>query len=122
LQYKNEIRDNFHKASQKARKICFVYVQKILSTAFLETSIMQNSKITIVFLTGLGADHRLFKHQTAAFPDSVALDWIEPNPGEVLEDYAVRLADTLLELQKPIIVCGLSLGGMIVIHRVRVNI
>ena len=73
---------------------------------------------TLVFLPGLGADHRLFKHQTAAFPNSYAADWIDPLPDERLEQYAVRFAGEIrTELDKhppaPIVVCGLSLGGMI---------
>lgn len=73
---------------------------------------------TLVFLPGLGADHRLFDNQTAAFPNSYAVDWIDPLPKETLEDYAVRFAASIrTELNKrppsPIIVCGLSLGGMI---------
>ena len=71
----------------------------------------------LVFLPGIGADHRLFKHQTVAFPNSYAVDWIDPFPGESLEQYAVRLAEVIrTELEKrssaPVIVCGLSLGGM----------
>ena len=71
-----------------------------------------------VFLPGIGADHRLFKYQTAAFPNSLAVDWIDPQNEETLEQYAVRLAETIRsELEKrplaPVIVCGLSLGGMI---------
>jgi pimeloyl-ACP methyl ester carboxylesterase len=67
----------------------------------------------IIFLPGLGCDHRLFRYQTAAFPDSVAVDWIDPKPNELLEDYAVRLAETLPKSTEPVVVCGLSLGGMI---------
>ena len=75
-------------------------------------------ELTFVFLPGIGADHRLFKYQTAAFPNSLAVDWIDPQNGETLEQYAVRLAETIrTELEKrppaPVVVCGLSLGGMI---------
>ncbi len=71
-----------------------------------------------VFLPGLGADHRLFENQTAVFPNSCAIDWIDPLPKETLEEYAVRLAALIrVELDQrppsPVIVCGLSLGGMI---------
>jgi len=73
---------------------------------------------TLVFLPGLGANHRLFKNQTAAFPNSYAADWIDPLSAESLEQYAVRLAETIrTELAKrpsaPVIVCGVSLGGMV---------
>jgi len=72
----------------------------------------------LVFLPGLGADHRLFKHQTEVFPYSYAADWIDPLPGESLERYAVRFAGAIRRQLSnrptaPVIVCGLSLGGMI---------
>ena len=76
-----------------------------------------DNKSTLIFLPGLGADHRLFKHQTAAFSNdtanSVAVDWIEPTAAETLEGYAERLADSLPKYDNPVIVCGLSLGGMV---------
>ena len=73
---------------------------------------------TLIFLPGIGADHRLFKYQTAVFPNSYAADWIDPLPNEILEHYAVRFAGIIRsELDKrpaaPVVVCGLSLGGMI---------
>jgi len=73
---------------------------------------------TFVFLPGLGEDHRSFKHQTAAFPNSYAVDWIDPLSDESLEQYAVRFAEAIrLELNRrpvsSVIVCGHSLGGMV---------
>lgn len=73
---------------------------------------------TLVFLPGIGADHRMYKFQTKAFPNSYAVDWIDPQPKETLEQYAVRLAKHLrTEFEEcppaPIVVCGLSLGGMV---------
>jgi pimeloyl-ACP methyl ester carboxylesterase len=52
-----------------------------------------------------------------AFPNSYAADWIDSLPNESLEQYAVRWAEIIRsELEKrslaPIIVCGVSLGGM----------
>jgi pimeloyl-ACP methyl ester carboxylesterase len=75
-------------------------------------------KPMLVLLPGLGADHRLFKHQTAVCPNSYAADWIDPLPNERLEQYAVRFAAAIreeLDKRPPasVIVCGLSLGGMI---------
>ena len=75
-------------------------------------------KPILVFLPGIGANHRLFRHQAEVFPNSHAADWIDPLPDELLEQYAVRLAETIrVELEQrqpaPIIVCGVSLGGMI---------
>lgn len=80
-------------------------------------SVAKSEALTLIFLPGLGADHQLFKHQTAAFSDgavnSVAVDWIEPKADETLEEYAERFASSLPKFGGPIIVCGLSLGGMV---------
>jgi len=73
---------------------------------------------TLVFLPGIGANHRLFNNQTAVFPNSYAADWIDPLPAESLEGYSVRLAEAIrtelaMRPSGPIIVCGVSLGGMV---------
>ena len=75
-------------------------------------------KPMLVFLPGLGANHRLFKHQTVAFPNSYAAGWIDPLPTESLEQYAVRWTEAIrAELEKrpstPVVVCGVSLGGIV---------
>lgn len=75
----------------------------------------------LIFLPGLGDDHRLFKYQTEAFPHSFTFDWVKPEPEETLENYAIRIAEILrtqkllcLENQTSfVVVCGLSLGGML---------
>ncbi|MDR2642184.1 MAG: alpha/beta hydrolase [Planctomycetaceae bacterium] len=73
----------------------------------------------IVFIPGLGADHRLFKYQTEYFSGSVAVDWIDPVSNETLEEYAVRMATMIRSKLPPevnnsdVVICGLSLGGMI---------
>jgi pimeloyl-ACP methyl ester carboxylesterase len=73
----------------------------------------------LVFVPGLGADHRLFKYQSEYFWGSVAVDWIDPVSNETLEEYAVRMA-AMIRTRLPvgtasrdIVICGLSLGGMI---------
>ncbi|MDR2344835.1 MAG: alpha/beta hydrolase [Planctomycetaceae bacterium] len=77
-----------------------------------------NNKV-IVFVPGLGADHRLFKYQTEYFPNSIAVNWIDPIANETLEEYAVRMATEIRSKLPPeidnhtIVICGLSLGGMI---------
>ena len=79
---------------------------------------MTSLEPTLVFLPGIGANHRLFKNQTAVFPNSYAADWIDPLPAETLEDYSIRLAEAIrTELatrpSAPVVVCGVSLGGMV---------
>jgi len=83
---------------------------------------MSELKPILVFLPGLGEDHRFFKNQTAAFPNSYAADWIDPLPNETLEQYAIRYAADIRTVIRsaldrcpsaPVIVCGHSLGGMV---------
>ena len=71
------------------------------------------SPLQLVFLPGIGLDYRLFKYQTAVFPNSFVAEWIDPLPGEHLEQYSVRLAETIRDrTATPVIIIGLSLGGM----------
>jgi pimeloyl-ACP methyl ester carboxylesterase len=67
----------------------------------------------IVFLPGLGADHRFFKYLLKKLPGSVCITWITPEPNEHLEHYAERLSQHLENTKETIIVCGVSFGGMI---------
>jgi pimeloyl-ACP methyl ester carboxylesterase len=61
----------------------------------------------------------LFKCQTEYFADSVAVDWIDPIANERLEEYAVRMAAMIRSKlsagveSSDVVICGLSLGGMI---------
>jgi hypothetical protein len=50
------------------------------------------SQSTFIFIPGIGADHRLFKYQTEAFPNSFVAEWIDPLSSESSEQYAVRFA------------------------------
>jgi len=58
---------------------------------------------TLVFLPGIGADHRMYKFQTEAFPNSYAVDWIDPllSHLEKLENVNLeRVADKLERFSK----------------------
>lgn len=71
----------------------------------------------LLFISGLGADGRIFINQIDAFPDSMISEWPPVNRQDSLEDYAKAVADLsrpLLENRnRPLIVCGLSFGGML---------
>lgn len=75
----------------------------------------------LILLPGTGVDRRLFKYQTEALPDSVAIDWITPLPDESFEAYASRLVDAVpaLAAAKGSVVCGVSLGGVVAPHVAR---
>lgn len=74
--------------------------------------IKPNHPPQLIFFPGLGADERLFYPQKAAFPDLIVPKWIPPRKGEGLAEYAGRLSDSL-PLEEPMVLVGVSLGGMI---------
>jgi pimeloyl-ACP methyl ester carboxylesterase len=66
----------------------------------------------------MGADHRLFGPQRAAFADVSVPPWPLPARGELLEDYASRMASTLQRQPTPYFV-GVSFGGMVALEVAR---
>src|ERR1035437_7250589 len=73
-----------------------------------------NNKLTVYFISGLGADKRAF--QKIKLPDSCSiqhLDWLIPMDNESLIDYTLRLAKPI-DTRKPFALIGLSFGGIIV--------
>lgn len=67
----------------------------------------------IYFISGLGADKRVFKNLT--FPENyqlIHLDWIPPLTSESLENYAGRLS-AAIDTTSPYYLVGLSFGGML---------
>ena len=68
----------------------------------------------IYFVSGLGADKRVFRWLQADDYSPVHIEWISPWKGEPIEDYARRLTEQI-EDENPIIV-GLSFGGMIAVE------
>lgn len=65
----------------------------------------------IYFISGLGADKRVFSFLDLSFCEPVFIDWINPEPEETLSSYALRLR-ALIPDEAPVVV-GLSLGGML---------
>jgi pimeloyl-ACP methyl ester carboxylesterase len=66
----------------------------------------------LMLLPGLGADQRMFEPQRQSFPDLEVPSWIDPQRREPLAHYAERLADKL-ERPQPLVLGGVSLGGMV---------
>ena len=75
---------------------------------------LQHSLKDIYFVSGLGADERVFRLLKFEGYQPVHLQWLEPEPGEAIEAYAKRLS-TQIKSDCPIIV-GLSFGGMIAVE------
>lgn len=68
------------------------------------------------FISGLGADRRIFEH--IRLPEEIRvryIDWIEPLDREPLPDYCRRLA-AQIEQDDDVVLAGLSFGGMAAIE------
>jgi pimeloyl-ACP methyl ester carboxylesterase len=65
----------------------------------------------VYFISGLGADKRVFSFLDLSFCEPVYVDWIEPLKKESLESYALRLRKHI-PAKHPIVV-GISFGGML---------
>ena len=68
----------------------------------------------IYCVSGLGADRRVFTKLQFEGYRPVHLEWLSPETGETLPDYAKRLA-AKIEDEKPILI-GLSFGGIVAIE------
>lgn len=65
----------------------------------------------VYFISGLGADKRIFSFLDLSFCEPVFIDWLAPLKNESLEKYALRLRQQIPE-KAPVIV-GISFGGML---------
>ena len=64
------------------------------------------------FISGIGADYRLFTHtRLPEGYEAVYIHWIPPQKTETLPDYAQRLI-AQIDTTEPFILIGLSLGGI----------
>lgn len=77
-------------------------------------SIEESKLKPIYFVSGLGADERIFQWLRYDNFRPVHIKWIPPEKGEPIESYAKRLSEQI-EDKKPVIV-GLSFGGMIAVE------
>ncbi len=66
----------------------------------------------VYFISGLGADKRVFSFLDLSFCEPVYINWIPPLKNESLQSYALRLRKEIPE-PNPVIV-GISFGGMLV--------
>ncbi len=65
----------------------------------------------VYFISGLGADKRIFSFLDLSFCEPVFIDWITPEKNEPLQSYALRLRSQIPEIS-PVII-GISFGGML---------
>lgn len=66
----------------------------------------------VYFISGLGADKRVFSFLDLSFCEPIFIDWIDPEANESLQSYAFRLRKIIPETNPCIV--GISFGGMLV--------
>lgn len=72
--------------------------------------------MNVYFISGIGADYRLFTHLRLPEGHQPSyIHWIPPQKEEKLKDYALRLAEQI-DLKKPFMLVGLSLGGIMAVE------
>lgn len=73
----------------------------------------------VYFISGLGADKRIFSFLDLSFCEPVFIDWIQPLHKESLPQYALRLREQIKE-EHPTLV-GISFGGMLATEIAKTN-
>jgi hypothetical protein len=68
--------------------------------------------MTIYFISGLGADERVFQFLDIPGVEKKFIRWIEPGKDESIHNYALRLTEQI-ERSKDIVLLGISFGGLI---------
>lgn len=71
-------------------------------------------KKPIYFISGLGADERVFEYLQIAGYEPRFIKWLSPKTKESLQDYATRLRQQIA-VENPVIL-GVSFGGMMAIE------
>lgn len=65
----------------------------------------------VYFISGLGADKRIFSYLDLSFCEPVFLNWIPPLKNETLPSYAARLREQIPDIAP--VITGISFGGML---------
>ncbi|MBK8746855.1 MAG: alpha/beta hydrolase [Saprospiraceae bacterium] len=73
---------------------------------------VKNDKMNVYFISGLGADKRVFQNLDIDPKFNVInVEWVDPKRKETIEAYAGRLISQI-DTTKPFQIVGLSFGGM----------
>lgn len=69
---------------------------------------------TVYFISGMGADERVFQYLDLQFCKPRFVKWLQPLRGEELSAYAVRMAEQIRD-PNPVLV-GVSFGGIVAVE------
>lgn len=75
--------------------------------------------IRILLLSGMGADESILWHAQKSIPGLEVVAWRTPRTGESLEDYTWRLTQELGLGSEPVILGGVSFGGVVALEWTR---
>jgi len=94
-------------------KVHIIFVKyKPLRRFLCLTSPSTQKVVKVYFISGIGADHRLFTYlRLPEGYEATYIHWIVPMEDERLGDYAFRLSSQI-DTTQPFILVGLSLGGI----------
>lgn len=67
----------------------------------------------LVFIPGLGYDHRIFDRLSLNDFERSYINWIEPLADESIEDYATRLYRPMAKKEESVVLIGHSFGGIL---------
>lgn len=67
----------------------------------------------MVMIPGLGADRRMYHTLLKRFPQACVQEFIPHQKGEQLHEYAARYAAQVMLNEKPLVLIGTSLGGIV---------
>ena len=78
--------------------------------------VLLNQSMTAYFISGIGADDRMFTHiRPPEGYQAAHIHWIPPQKNEALGDYAARLI-AQIDTSEPFVLIGLSLGGIMAVE------
>ena len=66
----------------------------------------------VYYISGLGADERVFTFLTVKNANESYIKWLDPHKKESISNYSKRLIDQI-DISKPIILIGVSFGGIV---------
>ncbi|BDS10180.1 alpha/beta fold hydrolase [Aureispira anguillae] len=75
---------------------------------------MNNNKI-VYFISGLGADERVFAQLDLPRVQMVYINWVKPELEDSLSSYAAKLLEQV-DLNQEVVLVGLSFGGMLAVE------
>jgi len=88
------------------------YILTLIYTLLLGSTFAQDVKPTIYLLSGQGGDHRLFSKLDLGDYPFKHIEYVVPQKGATMKDYATTLSSQIDQSQ-PFILIGTSLGGML---------